>query len=117
MSKYISTSHDSWEPAFEHIDRILAVGTNSSAIFYRIEPGYVSEPEFHPEEQGNYIVSGREEWFIGEEGREEKFLMEPGSLLIVEPNERHWSHVLGDEPVMLLCFFAPPRPGHRKSGE
>ncbi len=114
MSVFISTDRQAWEPAFPGVERILAVASNSSAIIYRMQPGYVSEPETHPEEQGNYLVQGRQEWFVGEPGQEQKFLLEPGSLIIVEPNERHWNRVIGDEPVLLFCFFSPPRPGHRQ---
>jgi quercetin dioxygenase-like cupin family protein len=112
MSVLISSKQDAWEPAFQGVERILAVGSNTSAVLYQIEPGYVSDPEVHIEEQGNYVVQGREEWFVGAEGQEQKFILEPGSLLIIEPNERHWSRVIGDERVVLLCFFGPPRPGH-----
>jgi len=112
MAVFISPGNDKWEPAFEGVERMLAVGTNSSAILYQIEPGYVSDPEVHIEEQGNYVVKGREEWFVGPEGNEKVFTLKPGGLLIVEPNERHWSRVVGNEPVLLLCFFSPPRPGH-----
>jgi quercetin dioxygenase-like cupin family protein len=112
MCVFISPVNAHWETAFQGVERILAVGSNTSAIIYQIEPGYVSDPEVHIEEQGNYLVKGREEWFVGAEGNEKVFLLEPGGLLIVEPNERHWSRVVGDEPVLLFCFFSPPRLGH-----
>lgn len=114
MTIYLDGSRIAWEPIDEHIQRTLAVGANSSAILYSIKPGYVSEPETHPEEQGNYIVRGTEEWTVGEEGREKTFLCTPGTLLIIEPNERHWARVVGEEEVLVLCFFSPPRPGHRR---
>jgi hypothetical protein len=48
MSVFISAAKNNWEPAFKGVERILAVGTNSSTILYRIAPGYVSDPEVHP---------------------------------------------------------------------
>lgn len=109
MAVFVSPATNAWEPAFQGVDRILAVGTNTSAVIYQIEPGYVSDPEVHPEEQGNYVVAGREEWFVGPEGQETKYVLGPGDLVIVEPNERHWSRVIGNEPVTLLSFFGPAR--------
>ncbi len=66
MTVYLDGSQLAWEPLDEHVQRILALGANSSAILYSITPGYVSEPESHSEEQGNYFVKGTEEWYVGE---------------------------------------------------
>ncbi len=110
MTVYLNGSQLAWEPLDDHVQRILALGTNSSAILYSIKPGYVSEAESHPEEQGNYFLKGTEEWYIGEEAQERTFLCTPGTLLILEPNERHWSRVVGEEEVMLLYFFSQARP-------
>jgi hypothetical protein len=61
MAVFISPTQEKWEPAFQGVERILAVGSNSSAILYQIEPGYVSDSEVHSEEQGNYIVQRKAE--------------------------------------------------------
>ena len=91
---------------------MLAIGSKTSGIICRIQPGYISDPDVHPEEQGNYLLQGKEIWCVGDEGKEQAFEMTAGSLLIIEPNERHWARVIGDEEVILLCFFGPPRPDH-----
>jgi quercetin dioxygenase-like cupin family protein len=89
------------------------LGCKASVAVYRVELGTVSPPERHTEEQGNYFIGGRMEWTVGEGDTQRSYICEPGTLLVVAPNEPHSSRVLGEDEVLMLSFFGPPRESHR----
>lgn len=97
----------------ETVEGIVVFGCETSVAVYRIESGTVSPPERHPEEQGNYFIRGRMEWIVGEGDTQHSYICEPGTLLVVAPNEPHSNRVLGEDEVLMLSFFGPPREGHR----
>jgi len=113
MSKFFSGSDIPWDITDEGIGQVITFGEKLSTALYKLQPGYKAPPESHPEEQGNYFLSGRAEWFVGGEGEEIVYMCEPGSLLIIGPNERHWSRLVGDEECVVLTFFSPPREAHK----
>jgi quercetin dioxygenase-like cupin family protein len=113
MAVFLSGVKLPWHHVDADMDRVIVFGTNTSAALYIRRPGPPSEPERHEEEQVVYFVSGSSVWHIGEEGDERYFECVPGSLLIVGPNERHWSRVSAGEEALELNIFSPPRESHR----
>lgn len=69
----------------------------------RIEPGKRNPLHSHPNcEEFLYIVSGSCEHRLGEE----TVMMQPGDIIRIPQDVRHWARAVGDEPVLALIMFS-----------
>lgn len=83
----------------------LAEGDRMNLLQFEIEPG-ASVPEHdHPHEQVGYIVAGRAT-FVTESEME---TLEPGDTYAIPGGETHSLENRGDEPVVGVDVFSPPR--------
>ena len=85
----------------------LALGTHQELCWVKFEPGSVYPQHSHPYEQVSVIVQGRLRLSVGSETRE----VGPGDMWLVPANTRHGGEVLGDEPVVFVDVYSPPRHG------
>ncbi|MCO5081075.1 MAG: cupin domain-containing protein [Rhizobiaceae bacterium] len=95
-----------WTPVREGVERKAISGEGATVALHRLQPGHEPKPHSHENEQIAYILKGTIRFFVGEEVR----LIGPGELLVIPPNVRHWGEVVGDEEVLNLDVFTPPRP-------
>ena len=70
-----------------------------------LSPGMDVFPHKHPFEQLVLIVQGRVRIHIGDEVLEAG----PGSMVRIPPDAMHYAEPIGDEVVLNLDLFAPPR--------
>lgn len=71
-------------------------------------PGMELKPHSHPFEQVVLIVAGRAIYHVGADANE----MGPGSVLLVPAGAEHYIEPVGNEPVLNLDVFSPPRPDY-----
>lgn len=111
MPLFIQTEQVQWSSPLPGVKRVNIAGQGLSLSLCHVQPGFSSPPERHPEEQVNVVLQGTMEWVLGEE-QNEVFVCGPNSVLIIEPNIPHSNRVIGDEEVVILHAFVPPREEH-----
>ncbi len=78
---------------------------NVQLVMNELRPGMQTRPHSHDFDQIAMVVSGRARfWLDGE-----LVPMEPGEVLLIGAGVEHWAEPAGDEPVLNLDVFAPPR--------
>lgn len=83
----------------------LAEGDHMNVLQFEIEAG-ASVPEHdHPHEQVGYIVAGRATFVTADEVE----TLEPGDAYAIPGGEPHSLENRGDEPVVGVDVFSPPR--------
>ena len=85
--------------------RKVLVHSDTMMVVYNIGPPGGSLSHSHPHEQMGYVIVGSAEITAGGE----TVVLNAGSSYSFEPNEHHTFKVLGDEPVIVLDVFHPPR--------
>lgn len=86
--------------------RRRAFGTeNVLLVMNECMPGMELKPHSHNFDQIVLIVSGRAIYHVDSEANE----MGPGSVLLVPAEAEHYIEPLGNEPVLNLDVFSPPR--------
>ena len=78
-------------------------------VMNECQPGMALNPHSHTFEQVVYIVKGKCRYHVGDIAYE----MEPGSVLVVPTGVIHYIEPVGDEAVLNLDVFAPPRADYR----
>ena len=78
---------------------------NTLLVMNECHPGMDINPHSHDFEQLVYILQGRVRFHLGDEAHE----LGPGSMLVVPAGVRHYMEILGDEVVLNLDVFSPPR--------
>jgi len=108
MPLFVQTEQVPWSSPLPGVKRVDVTGQGLLLSLAHVQPGFSSPPERHAEEQVNVILQGTMEWVLGDQ-ENEVFLCGPGSILIIEPDMPHSNRVIGDEEVVILHAFAPPR--------
>lgn len=67
------------------------------------------KPDVHPWDQAIFLVSGRVEATLGENGEHGTYVLEPGYIIYIPANMPHIGRVLGDEEAFGVDIFAPVR--------
>jgi quercetin dioxygenase-like cupin family protein len=78
---------------------------NTLLVMNECHPGMDINPHSHHFEQLVYILQGRVRFHLDEEAHE----LGPGAMLVVPAGVRHYMEILGDEVVLNLDVFSPPR--------
>ena len=78
---------------------------NTLLVMNECHPGMDINPHSHDFEQLVYILQGRVRFHLGDEAHE----LEPGAMLVVPAGVQHYMEILGDEVVLNLDVFSPPR--------
>ena len=87
-------------------------GGIGSKVTFRIAEIAVPNPSDPP--RGPHLHNGFEECIyvlkgtgttVAESG---EIPIEPGDIVLIPPNEKHMTRNTGNEPLVLLCFFAEP---------
>ncbi|KAB1187935.1 MULTISPECIES: cupin domain-containing protein [Haloferax] len=86
---------------------VLAGGDKMNVQHFRIEPGASVPVHNHPHEQVGYIVSGELTFVVGDDG--EEIVVGPGDSYSLAGDELHGADNRGDEPVVGIDVFSPPR--------
>lgn len=94
-----------WEFVREGVERKLVTGQGATLQLTRLMPGHEPRPHSHRYEQIAYILAGQIDFFVDDTVTR----VGPGGVLIIPPDARHWGEVVGDEPVLNLDVFTPPR--------
>ena len=66
MAIFLDSNKVPYSRVGQTFEGMVAFGCKTSVVVCRIEPGTVSPPERHPEEQGSYFIRGRMEWTVCE---------------------------------------------------
>jgi quercetin dioxygenase-like cupin family protein len=78
---------------------------NTLLVMNECHPDMDPNPHSHDFEQLVYILQGRVRFHLNEETHE----LGAGSMLVVPAGVRHFMEILGDEVVLNLDVFSPPR--------
>lgn len=85
--------------------KLLAGGDNENVQHFRIEPGATVPEHSHLHEQVGYIMSGELMFTVDGEER----VVRTGDSYVLAGDEPHGAENRGDEPVVGLDIFSPPR--------
>ena len=86
--------------------RRRGIGTSDVLlVMNECRPGMELRPHSHDFDQLALIVSGRAIYHVGDDHNE----VGPGSVMLVPAGVEHYIEPTGEEPVMNLDVFAPPR--------
>lgn len=90
---------------------LLAKGERMNVVHVRMEPGSTVPDHTHHHEQIGYVVSGEITFFTDESGfeDEDEFTVGPGNSYWIPSEEPHGGTNRGDEDLIALDIFAPPR--------
>jgi quercetin dioxygenase-like cupin family protein len=83
----------------------LAGGEGMSVQHFRIEPGAVVPEHEHPHEQAGWVESGEGVFMLGGE----ELVVGEGDSYLIPGHEPHAVEVRGDEPLVGVDIFHPPR--------
>jgi len=89
-----------------HLAR-LAVGDAMSVQHLRIEPGGRVPEHSHHHEQVGFVYRGEQTFVLGDG---EAVTVGPGESYWLESDEVHAAENRGDEELLAVDVFAPPRP-------
>ncbi len=81
------------------------VAQNSMLVMNECRSGMDMSPHSHTFEQVVYIVQGQAYFHVGEE----RLRVGPGSVFAIPAGVTHCIEPIGDEPVLDLDVFVPPR--------
>ena len=86
-----------------------AVGSRISVRIAEIAPAKPGDPPRGPHlhdgfEECIYVLRGTG-MTVAESG---ELAIKPGDIVLIPPNEKHFTRNTGPEPLVLLCFFAVP---------
>jgi mannose-6-phosphate isomerase-like protein (cupin superfamily) len=85
----------------------LAVGEGMSVQHLRIEPGGRVPEHSHHHEQVGFVYQGEQTFVLGD-GSEE--VVGPGESYTIEGEEAHAAENRGEEELLAIDVFNPPRP-------
>jgi mannose-6-phosphate isomerase-like protein (cupin superfamily) len=85
-------------------ERIVA-SSRQRVVLLQWLPGTVHAPHHHPDAEEIFVVhAGRAEFTFDDD---QIVPAEPGAVLYAEVGRRHGLRVVGDEPLLMMCFMAP----------
>lgn len=84
----------------------LAAGERTSLQHFRIDPGATVGEHSHHHEQTGYVVSGALTFAVGGD----ELVVGPGESFTIPADEPHAAENRGDDPVVGVETFSPPRP-------
>jgi quercetin dioxygenase-like cupin family protein len=87
------------------IQRKVITTDNIMIVQYIYEPGADFPKHQHPQEQVVMVNNGELEFWVEKE--ENKFNLNPGSILTIPGDMPHGARVLGDQPVDSINIFHP----------
>ena len=87
------------------MNSILISGENVMFLLVEMEPGSVIPLHSHPHEQMGICLKGKVEF----QGGEKTFIVEPKTVYVIPPNEKHGAKPIGEEKTVVLEVFSPPR--------
>lgn len=96
-----------WRPVRPGVDRKDFNGQGSSLALHRLQPDQVPRPHEHPQEQIVFVLQGEMEFYIAGEN---PIRVKSGGVISVPASVAHSARVIGDEVVLALDIFTPPRP-------
>ncbi|MEZ3144208.1 cupin domain-containing protein [Halobaculum sp. MBLA0143] len=82
-----------------------AAGEETSVQQFEIEPGATVPEHSHPHEQAGYVARGELTFLVDGEER----VVSAGDSYVLAGGEPHAAENRGDEPVVGVDVFAPPR--------
>lgn len=101
------------EEVLPGMTRRIITGERVMLVLYEMDPLKMKEIfplHAHPHEQIEYIIQGKVEFKVVENGREETRILGPGDIVVIPPNVKHTeSKYLKDAKVIELDIFCPPR--------
>lgn len=83
-------------------------GQNMTLNYVELQPGAISNPHRHENEQINYILQGSVEVIVGDEQRT-CHLLKSGDVIVVSPNSKHQFKGMGSEVAAMIGILSPPR--------
>jgi quercetin dioxygenase-like cupin family protein len=87
-----------------HLTRLVS-GNDMSVLHYQIEPGEKVPEHSHHHEQAGYVLEGEVTFVLADE----TVTLQPGDSYVLASNEVHAAENRGDEMVVGLDIFSPPR--------
>ena len=81
-------------------------GENMQLIWAEFQPGSSYPVHSHEREQFSFMLSGRMRLTVGDEVSE----VGAGDMWYAPSNVEHGGEILGDEPVVFVDVYSPPRP-------
>ena len=87
----------------------LAAGERMSVQHFRIEPGAAVPSHSHHHEQAGYVAQGEITFLVGDADDPEEVVLGPGDGYVLAGEEVHGVENRGDEPVVGVDVFSPPR--------
>lgn len=98
-------SEQGWGSLVWLVGREQLPGCEQTFGVVTIAPGRRNPLHSHPNcEELLYVVSGRCEHKIGEEVHD----LEPGDVICIPRNVRHWARATGTEPLVAVISFSSP---------
>jgi quercetin dioxygenase-like cupin family protein len=82
-----------------------AAGEETSVQRFEIQPGATVPEHSHPHEQAGYVASGELTFLVDGDER----VVSAGDSYVLPGGEPHAAENRGDEPVVGVDVFAPPR--------
>lgn len=67
------------------------------------------KPDVHPWDQVIFLIKGKVEVKLGDNGSDGTYLLEPGHIIYIPSNMPHIGRVIGDEECFGVDIFAPVR--------
>jgi len=105
---HVSHDPDETHEALEGVNlQQLATGERMSVQYWEIEAGHVVPKHEHEHEQAGYIIKGTAAFLIGEDG--EEYVFTPGDSYDIPSYTPHEVENRGDDTIVGLDIFSPPR--------
>ena len=88
-------------------------GKNMQLIWAEFQPGSTYALHAHEREQFSFMLSGRMRLTVGDQVSE----IGPGDMWYAPSNVVHGGEILGDEAVVFVDVYSPPRPRAQRGWE
>ena len=108
MPLFVQSRDVDWDDSYPGVIALYVAGQQLSISISRVQSALDSPPERHPEEQVNIVLQGTLEVTLGE-GEDHVYTCGPNTVLVIEPNMPHSTRRVGDEEVIVVSAFSPPR--------
>jgi quercetin dioxygenase-like cupin family protein len=86
-----------------------AAGERTSLQRFRIDPGAVVPSHGHHHEQAGYVFQGELTFLVGDTEDPEEVVVGPGDGYVLAGEEVHGAENRGEETVVGVDVFSPPR--------
>lgn len=99
-----------WEPIKDKMRKKVINPEGFTIQMAEIKKGHVPDPHRHSHEQVAIILEGECDYYI--DGK--AYRMIPNSVLVIPPGAEHYIVVTGDNTVVNLDIFTPPKTERKK---